>query len=163
MPVNGDFSSLLQFGAGLGIGLSLFRAPVDLRVSRIMRTLDGELTALQGIRSAFARTKRRDMMDLKLRFTATRQDLEAAQIPYMIAAIIGAICNITCLIYVALNSGEQATTLAMAIFLFLSIGFFIIIILLLEILARLKLSGILTSLTELRQRRNFEPAPPIVI
>ena len=87
MATYGDFSSLLQLGVGVGIGLSLFRAPVDLRVAKLMRILGGEITALRGSETQFGIRKRRDMQDLEFGFTTVRLSLERRQLPFMICAL----------------------------------------------------------------------------
>ena len=68
MPTYGDFSSLLQLGVGTGIGLSLFRAPVDIRTANLERVLNGEILALRNAANDFARLKRRELMSLRLQF-----------------------------------------------------------------------------------------------
>lgn len=120
MASYGDFSSLLQLGVGVGIGLSLFRAPVDLRVAQLDRTISGELSALKGSTEAFGRTKRRDLSDLRFRFTLSRTELQRSQIPYMVAAVISAVANLVCLIIATVDKDKQVHTIDMLV---LMLGF----------------------------------------
>ena len=72
MVTYGEFSSLLQLGVGIGIGLSIFKAPIDLRTNRIGRVLDAEILALRGGASDFTKQKRRELMMLRSRFLQVR-------------------------------------------------------------------------------------------
>jgi hypothetical protein len=150
MATLGEFSSLLQLGFGIGIGLSLFRAPVDLRTAKLAREIDGDLAAIRGVASEVARTKRRGLMTLKLRFANTRRELDSKQIPFMIAALLGALANLAGLIAASsdaqrtLSSGQQAGLI------FLSSGYFLLLALCLEVLARWYLTALFEELKRVR-------------
>lgn len=149
----GDFSSLLQLGVGTGIGLSLFRAPVDLRVNSISRTVENELIALEGATTPFAITKRRDVSDLKLRFLTIRDRLNQTMIPFMIAAVMGALINLIALIDATFNADVQLSSAADIWMVFISVGWFVIELSILEIIARVRLGDLQTDLDILRRRR----------
>jgi hypothetical protein len=149
----GDFSSLLQLGVGTGIGLSLFRAPVDLRVNSISRTVENELIALEGATTSFAVTKRRDISDLKLRFLTTRDRLNQTMIPFMIAAVMGALINLVALIDATFNADVQLSPAAAFWMVFIAVGWFIVELLILEIIARMRLGDLQSDLDLLRRRR----------
>jgi hypothetical protein len=149
----GDFSSLLQLGVGTGIGLSLFRAPVDLRVNSISRTIENELIALEGATTPFAVIKRRDISDLKLRFLTIRDRLNQTMIPFMIAAVMGALINLVALIDATFNADSQLSFAATIWMVFIAVGWFLIELLVLEIIARTRLGELQTDLDLLRQSR----------
>ena len=157
MAVLGAFSSLLQLGVGTGIGLSVFRAPVDLRVRRISRTIEGEVVALKGVATPFARTKRRDMLDLRFQFVTVREELDNRLRPFMIAAVIGAFLNLLALIAATTDADRVVSSFQAGELIFLSVGWFLIVLAALELLARLKLGTLVHDLQTLRQRRT----PPV--
>jgi hypothetical protein len=159
MTSYGDFSSLLQLGVGIGIGLSLFRAPVDLRVSRIDRVIESELVALRGLATPFAKAKRRDIMDLRLRFVSIKDDLNEHMLPFMIAAVFAALLNLAGLITVTLCADRGAGPTEAGVFLFISVGWFLIEIALLEGLAQWTLRKFTRDLVQVRTRK----APKIEI
>src|SRR5687767_12270602 len=109
MVTYGDFSSLLQLGVGLGIGLSVFRAPVDLRVSRITRIIDAEIAALSGTQTDVGRRKRIAFMDLRLSFATKSRGLENLQVPFMFTAVAAAALNLCGLIYATLSADSEVS------------------------------------------------------
>ncbi len=153
MTTFADFSSLLQLGVGTGIGLSLFRAPVDVRVARLARTIDAELTAMRGATSEFAKKKRRDMQDVKLKFLQARDGLDERIMPYMIVAVLGAIANLIALILATLDAERVLRTCEISILLFISVGWFVIELASLEVLSRVTLAGVDRELERLRLRQ----------
>jgi len=155
----GDFSSLLQLGVGIGIGLSLFRAPVDLRVNSISRVVENELIALEGVKTPFAITKRRDISDLKLRFLTIRDRLNRTMVPFMIAAVIGALINLVALIDATFNAERELSSAVSYWMLFIAVGWFIVELFVLEIIARARLGELQKDLDLLRRRRT----PPVQV
>ena len=156
MATYGDFSSLLQLGVGVGIGLSLFRAPVDLRVAKLMRILGGEITALRGSETQFGIRKRRDMQDLEFGFTTVRLSLERRQLPFMICALFLAALNLAGLMAATLDKDRAACGFELYGLLFVTVGGFLLLLVAMEIMARLYLSDVTKELRELQARR----APP---
>lgn len=156
MATYGDFTSLLQLGVGIGIGISLFRAPVDLRVSRLARMIDGELTALRGSDVPFGKKKRRDMMDLRLQFITVRAKLDRWQWPFMVAAVIGAGVNLIGLVVATLDNDRPVSIFVQWMLLFVSIGWFLVLLGALEVLARVALKSVLRDFSVVQARR----APP---
>jgi len=153
MATYGDFSSLFQLGVGIGIGISLFRAPVDLRVSRLERLINGEITALRGTDVPFAQKKRRDMMDLRFRFITVRADLDRWQWPFMVAAVTGAALNLAGLVVATLDKDRAVLTFDRWTLLFVSIGWFLILLGALEVLARVALRSVTRDFSDIRARR----------
>ena len=153
MATYGDFSSLLQLGVGIGIGISLFRAPVDLRVSRLERIIDGEIAVLRGTDVPFGQKKRRDMMDLRFQFMTVRAKLDRWQWPFMAAAVIGALANLAGLIVATLDKDGVVCDFGQWTLLFVSIGWYFILLLALEILARVTLRSVRRDFSAIQTRR----------
>lgn len=153
MATYGDFSSLLQLGVGVGIGLSLFRAPVDLRVAKLSRTLSGEITALQGSQTQFGKRKRRDMRDLELAFVTIRLSLERRQVPFMVCALLLAALNLSGLIVATIDKDRTACGYELCGLLLVTVGGFLLLLGAMEIMARAHLSGVTKELRELQARR----------
>lgn len=151
----GDFSSLLQLGVGTGIGLSLFRAPVDLRVKFLSKVIEEELASLNNSSSQFGRKKRRDISDLKQKFLEVCDKLDIYMQPFMVAAVVGAALNLIALIDRTLNSDIELSNVAIWWLLFVSVGFFILELALLEVLARRCLGPIANELAVIRRRRDI--------
>jgi hypothetical protein len=144
MATYSDFSSLLQLGVGIGIGLSLFRAPVDIRTARLEKVLNSEIIALRGGGAAavFRHKKWRALQALRLQYLGVRQDLERYQFPFMVAAAIGAMANLCALIKVALFASVDPGTGVGYFLVFISSVYFLIVLALLEVLARWHLGPI---------------------
>ncbi|CAA2106912.1 hypothetical protein MBUL_03902 [Methylobacterium bullatum] len=156
MATYGDFSSLLQLGVGIGIGLSLFRAPVDLRVSKLTRTMDNELTALRGASMPFAKVKWRDVQQLRYRFAQVRLTLERQQLRFMVIALALALLNLVALVEATLDKDRPACGVELYGLLFVAIGGFVALLSVLEVLARYHLGPIQRELQLIQARR----APP---
>lgn len=152
MATYGEFSSLLQLGVGLGIGLSLFRAPVDVRIGRLSHMFENQRGALRGIQSEFATKKRRDIAELKIQFTHARGRLEAIMFPFMVAAILGAVANVSFLAIASFNSNEQISVIYQYILLTISTIYYLLIVLALELVARRALGSISAKLDEIIAR-----------
>jgi hypothetical protein len=93
MATLGEYGSLLQLGFGIGIGLSIFRAPMDLLSLAFERDLSAEMNVLEGVQTPKAQTNKSALSDLKLEFAQTARTLESFHLPFMIAAIAGALVN----------------------------------------------------------------------
>lgn len=161
MATYGDFSSLLQLGVGIGIGLSLFRAPVDLRASKLMRAMDNELTVLRNPNNPFARTKWRDVRQLRYRFGQVRDILDRIQLPFMWAALALAVLNLAALVVATVDKERIACGAELYGLLFVTIGGFFIVLAALEGLARWHFGQISTELKEIQSRRAPSAAAPL--
>jgi hypothetical protein len=150
MSTFGEFTSLLQLGFGIGIGLSLFRAPVDLRAAKIARILDMEMTALRGVATAFGQQKRRKLMSLKLRFLDAQKELERQQFPFLIFTLLGALINLLLLIKASVSAQQQVTPSIEWLLIFISVIYFVFIVIILDCIARRKLTPLMNDLSDLR-------------
>lgn len=153
MATYGDFSSLLQLGVGIGIGLSLFRAPVDLRVANLARTIDGEISALRNSPVPFTKQKRRDLQDLKLRFVTVKANLNRKQLPFMVIAVILAVANLAALVAATIDRDRPVSEPELLILFGISIVGYLLLLGALEILARHYLSNIQRDHRAIQERR----------
>jgi hypothetical protein len=146
----GEFSSLLQLGFGIGIGLSYFRAPVELRASTLRQAIDGELLIVRGVATPKAQQKSADLASLKLAFSDVREQLEKLQLPFMIAAIAGAITNWVFLILASLYASRALVRWEKLGLLFISVGYFVLLLVALELIAQYRFRTVRLRLAAIR-------------
>ena len=108
MATLGEYGSLLQLGFGIGIGLSIFRAPMDLLSISFEKDLRAELDVFEGVQTTKAKTNKSDLGDLSLEFAQTAEALNSFHLPFMIAAIAGALVNWGLLAWASNNAGRRA-------------------------------------------------------
>jgi hypothetical protein len=107
MAILGEYSSLLQLGFGIGIGLSVFRAPMDLMSKTFERDLNSEIDVLTSVQTSKANAKITGLSDIKLEFAQTSRTLNFVHLPFMIASIVGAAVN-WCLLAKASSTASYA-------------------------------------------------------
>lgn len=105
MATLGEYGSLLQLGFGIGIGLSVFRAPMELLSVKLKSDLDAEFAVLEKVISTRAGEQRGKLSDLQLQFSQTASWLDRMHLPFMIASIIAAIVN---WIFLAIGSSSAS-------------------------------------------------------
>ncbi|WP_128080089.1 hypothetical protein [Roseicella frigidaeris] len=115
--------------------------------------MNAEIDALEGIGTSFAKNKRRDLMDLRFEFLSIIAELEQEQHPYMIFIVLGSLINLLSLIVCTLFSDKNASALEESLFLFVSVGWFTILVFILEILARLRLNPISRKFISIQSQR----------
>jgi hypothetical protein len=93
MATLGEYGSLLQLGFGIGIGLSVFRAPMDLMSKAFERELNAEIDVFDDIQTIPAREKKTRLSNIKFDFSETSRALNIFHLPFMIASIAGAVVN----------------------------------------------------------------------
>lgn len=150
MATLGEFSSLLQLGFGIGIGLSYFRAPVELRASTLAQAIDGEISIVRGVTTPKAQQKTADLSSLKLRFSDIREQLEKLQFPFMVAAIAGALANWIFLILASLYASRQLLRYEKLGLLFVSVGYFVLLLVVLELIAQFRFRSVRLRLAAIR-------------
>ncbi|MHC2536161.1 hypothetical protein [Bradyrhizobium diazoefficiens] len=123
----GEFGSLLQLGVGIGIGLSVFRAPFEILSRKFDSDLKSEFNVLASIATAHAAERRAVLSDLALEFDRTSKALERFHLPFMIASILGAGVNWYYLAEGAWNAACPLSPLAAAWLTFMSGPFFLLI------------------------------------
>jgi hypothetical protein len=123
----GEFSSLLQLGVGLGIGLPVFRAPFDILTRKFEADLSSEFNVMANVPTAHASERKAVLSDLNLDFARTSKTLVRFHLPFMIASILGAGVNWYYLAQGAWNAGCSLSPIAVAWLTFISGPFFVLI------------------------------------
>jgi hypothetical protein len=106
----GEYTSLLQLGFGIGIGLSLFRAPTDLIAKGLAIDLNAELAVVERVESERARQMKLELLDLNIRLAATVKRLENSYVRILGAAIAAALINWALLALACTKAGYQLST-----------------------------------------------------
>lgn len=94
MATLGEYSSLLQLGVGVGIGLSLFREPIEIRTHLLRRELDVQLKILAKSQTDFGKQKYLSMVQIQILFDDCVRNLENLQRPIMAALLINSLINV---------------------------------------------------------------------
>jgi hypothetical protein len=128
MATLGEYSSLLQLGVGFGVGLSLFRAPMSLFVDKLENDLAAEVDVLEKVHSPKAKEARSTLASLKLEISRKQRKVENWNLPFLIAAILGAAVNWALLVAASkcasytLSFAEESVLLAVSVGLFVFVG-----------------------------------------
>jgi hypothetical protein len=93
MATLGEYGSLLQLGFGIGVGLSLFRAPMEVLSAKVRADLNSEVDVLANVHSVRANEIKSELSDLNLEFVRTSSTLDRFHFPFMIASILVALIN----------------------------------------------------------------------
>lgn len=143
MAMLGDFASLLQLGTGVGIGLAVFRAPLEVRSKRLEREISLERAVLTGVGAEDAKSRLAELSSIQLSFEAKKKDLGELQLPFMIAIVFLAAINLCTLISAALWSSHVLSTTEIFLLLLVSVVGYIGVAAALEITARLYFAEVL--------------------
>ena len=150
MATLGEFGSLLQLGAGIGIGLSVFRAPVDLRVASIAKVIDNELDVIRGLDTERANQIRGRLASLKLKFSDEREWLDTFQKPFMVVTVILAITNWLGLIAASFYAQRDLSEFEQWALVCVSVGAYVAIVVILEGVARWRLGFVSREISAVR-------------
>ena len=123
----GEFGSLLQLGVGFGVGLSLFRAPMALLQRKLDRDLAQELDVLSAVQTPAAKRSKAELSDLQMEISSTTVTLNRLNLPFMIAAILGAAVNWIALIYASLHADSPLSSTEEWMLIGISVGWFLLI------------------------------------
>lgn len=123
----GEFSSLLQLGVGFGIGLSFFRAPMDLLLKKLEYDLAKEMDVLNAVQTPAAKRARAELSDLHMDISKNTETLNRLNLPFMIAALFGAVVNWTALIWASLDAQRQTSSTEEWVLIGISVGWFLLI------------------------------------
>jgi hypothetical protein len=145
----GEFASLLQLGVGIGIGLSVFRAPMELRAAHVEKSLADELKVFNGLTTEKALTARGNLASLQLEFNDVRRGLEELHKPFMALTVAGALGNWTILALASLYSAYELSNAEAFWLLTLSIFYYVAIWVCLEVLTRWRLRNVQSKLCTL--------------
>jgi hypothetical protein len=152
MATLGEYGSLLQLGFGIGVGLSIFRAPMDLLSRSFEKDLDAEMNVLEGVQSPKAQAIRSALSDLKLEFAQTSRALDSFHLPFMIATILGAIVNWGLLAKASNDASHVLTTNEQQFVCFIAGPYFLMIALILAAFTVLRLKPLKNQLSAIRSR-----------
>lgn len=150
MATMADFGSLLQLGVGIGIGLSLFRAPLDIRSSRLEKGLRDEMTVLKGMSSQKAGESLASASTLYIDFVRARHRLNRLQPLFLVMCVIGGLVNWALLVRGAIYPAKAVELYEETAIVFFSVGYYILIFAALEICAQIHLGEIRKRLDALR-------------
>jgi hypothetical protein len=148
----GEFSSLLQLGVGFGIGLSFFRAPMMLLLKKLEHDLAKEMDVLDAIQTPQAKRARAELSDVQMDISKNTSTLNHLNMPFMIAAILGAAVNWVALIYASLFAQSQLTSSEEWILIVISVGWFLLIAAAVGIAALVYLLPLSNRLSAIRAR-----------
>lgn len=121
--------------------LGLLRAPIDTRIARISRMIESELVALRRVEVPSKEERRRYIVNLQMRLASAKVVLEGAVPPFMSGAIVGALMSL-----LGLASAYDKPEFI----LFAAALWFLMLVAVLDILARVKLRSIKFDLKRLR-------------
>ncbi len=148
MATLGEYSSLLQLGVGLGIGLSLFRAPVDLRVSKLTERMDDEMTVLQHVGTSAAKERIAILSSIRLDFAKEKIKAEETLAYFLAASLAGAGANWFALIWASRDAGAALSVWGELGLITLSVLYYLAILAILELLARRRFADVNRRLSE---------------
>lgn len=136
MATLSEFTSLLQLGFGVGVGLSFFRAPMDLRANALARAIESQLGVVKGLRTAKAQERGGKLASLKLKFVEQRRKLNRLNRPFMGLTVLFALLNLAALIWASLDASHTLSRAERDWLLFIAVGSYVIIFVALEAIAR---------------------------
>jgi hypothetical protein len=148
----GEFGSLLQLGVGFGIGLSLFRAPMELLKDRLRNDLAAEFDVLSRIPTPRALQSKAELSDLKGKIENNTIKLDQLHLPFMIAAILGAVVNWLVLILASLDATRPLSNFEVAALIFCSVAWYLLIGVILAGFAFYQLYPLSRELTAIRMK-----------
>ncbi|MBR1269438.1 hypothetical protein JQ629_18150 [Bradyrhizobium sp. AUGA SZCCT0222] len=148
----GEFSSLLQLGVGFGIGLSFFRAPMMLLLGRLEHDLAKEMDVLDKVQTSHAGRAKAELSGLQMDISKNIVTLDRLNMPFMIAALMGAAVNWAALIYASLFAQNQLTSTEEWILIAISVGWFLLITVSVGIAALIYLLPLSRRLKAIRAR-----------
>ena len=152
MAAYGDFTSLAELGTAIGLGLSIFRAPIDKRLLDMKRSIESQLSALRGLSTEFAVGKVNDLSSLRVDVAAKERTLGMALKFSSYAAAAGAIFNAILLSIACLNASDEANLVIKMLYIFAGIVWFAVLLGILEIVARIELGALRKTLEEIQSR-----------
>lgn len=152
MAVYGDFTSLAELGTAIGLGLSIFRAPIDKRLLDMKRSIESQLSSLKGLSTEFAVTKVNDLSSLRVDVAAKERTLGIALKFSSYVAATGAVLNAILLSVACLHAEDEANLAVAMLYIFAGILWFAVLLAILEVVARIELGPLRKSLDEIQGR-----------
>ena len=149
MSTMGDYGSLLQLGFGIGIGLSLFQAPIELRYSRLSTSIAQQLEITSRIQTPKGRAMHNELSSINLSLLGEYKLVKQFEKPVLFVVIILALSNWASLIYVSLHASDPVSRSNSWLFLSISVFGFSALAIVIEIFVRIRLFGIQKRLQDL--------------
>lgn len=143
----GAFASLLQLGFGIGIGLSVFRTPLTLRAINLGKRLDAELSIVRNNSSDTAENLRGRLSSAKLMYHDKMCEIEKSYVPLMGAVLAGAAINLFYLVWSSVSPEIEIDNIFASFLIFISVFYYAIIALFIEIYTRVRMKPIYSSLS----------------
>lgn len=144
----GDYSSLIQLGFGIGIGLSVFEAPFNLIRTRFDRDCADEFDVVENLHSIEAKTIQASLADLRMDAAVAFRSLNRINRVCMILACVAAIIDLATLIAASHNATHPLQCYEEFALVFLNAGVFVI-------LGGITTWAALSKLRPLRERLNL--------
>ena len=145
MSVMSDYDSLLQLGFGIGAGLSVFRAPLELRYSHLSTSIDTQLAATRNITTSKAIDMCQKLSDLRINLAGEYKFVRRWQRPFLYSCIMGSIINLITLIVASMYASQNVTHLGRTLFLIESVLYYLLTWLIIESFVRWRLRSITRS------------------
>ena len=142
MSSMGEYGSLLQLGFGIGAGLSVFQAPLKLRYEYLNTSINAQLKMTANTNSVKADDLHAKLSELYLSLGMRNDRISELQKPFLVCCLFGAALNWAVLIYASMYASHNVSHLGRSAVIFISVIYYIIIGLVLEIVVRLRLRAI---------------------
>lgn len=149
MSSMGEYGSLLQLGFGIGAGLTVFQAPIELRYSRMNTSIDQQLSITKNVRTDKGRAMHTALATLKLRLLGEYKILKKFERPLLYILACLAIANWYELVQVSDHAGEGVSLARYWIFMTISVYAYLLIAAIIEIFARIRLRPLQKALAEI--------------
>lgn len=153
MATLGEFGSLLQLGFGIGVGLSVFRAPMERRARSLEGAIEAQLGVVKGVRTAKAQDRTGKLASLKLSFVAQRRKLNRFNLPLLWTTVGFAILNLGALIWASLDAAHRLTASERNILLFVAVGSYALLLASLECIAAWLFRNVSADLKSLSSKK----------
>jgi hypothetical protein len=128
-----DFASVLQLGAGIGIGLSFFRAGFDRKQRALKRRFARAGAAYDNPATREERKHLTELSTLRTRFGSRVSRADRRVTVFQVAAFIGGIANMILLAWVTFHGDQALSRWEQFVGLAASLGYFSVLLAALEI------------------------------
>lgn len=149
----GEYGSLLQLGFGIGAGLSVFQAPLKLRYEYLNKAIVEQLEMTSGIQTEKSTAIHARLSTLIVALGVHNDQLNDLQKPFLILCLIGAAVNWIVLIYASMYASHNVSHLGRTLIIFISVVYYILIGLLLELFAKWRLNKITKEFSDIQHGR----------
>ena len=136
MTTLGDYTSLLEIGFGLGIALTAFQAPIDVRMQILRRLLDEEKAIVRRPKTDLALAKRNALLFYEIAANRTRRLVHERSLFPTFAVAIGAVVNLITLIFSCIYAADEAKSPYVIWVLIVSVAYYVVLLIFFEVIAR---------------------------